>query len=201
MRCELLWCWLTLTAAWPLHAAPEPPADSLYHLRAELLTESGARLPFDVDRGHPTLISMFYGSCPAACPMLITSLQVYERQLPPAARAHVRVLLVSLDQARDTPQRLGELAREHRADPGRWTFSSASPADARKIASLLGIQYRQLPDGGFDHSLLITLLDEEGRILTSTTRLVGDTQFEARLQAAARAARGGAKLPERRTNP
>ncbi|HUI94117.1 MAG TPA: hypothetical protein VLX44_00060, partial [Xanthobacteraceae bacterium] len=50
--------------------------------------------------------------------------------------------------------------------------------------ALLGISYRRLPDGDYDHSLIITLLDGEGRVVASTTTLVGDAQFAAKLRAA-----------------
>ena len=179
-----LLAWLLATAVSPLHAAAEPPADSLYQMRVELLGQTGAPQPFDLYRGHPTLVSMFYGSCPATCPMLITGLKVYEQKLPAAGRARLRVLLISFDAKRDTPARLTELAREHHADQVRWTFASASETNARKIAALLGVEYRHLGDGSFDHSLLITLLDNDGRPLTSTSKLIGDSRFQGKLNAA-----------------
>ena len=162
---------------------PAPP-DSVYQLEAPLTTQSAARSGLDLDRGHPTLISMFYGGCPAACPMLITAIQVYESQLEQPSRARLRVLMVSFDAARDTPAELERVARLHRADPARWTFANASETDARKIAALLGISYRRLPDGDYDHSLVITLLDADGRIVASTTTLVGDERFAAQLRSA-----------------
>ena len=160
------------------------PTDSLYQLQAQLLTHTGDHAGLDLYRGHPTLISMFYGSCPAACPMLITSMQVYESHLDPASRARLRVLLISFDSVHDTPQQLEQLLRSHGADPTRWTFSSAPETDARKIAALLGFRYRKLPDGSFDHSLLITLLDSQGQVVATTTTMVGDAAFQAKLQAA-----------------
>ncbi len=167
--------------------AAATPGGSVYQLPAQLTTQQAATAGIDLYRGHPTLISMFYGSCPAACPMLITATQVYESHLAPSSRARLRVLLVSFDAARDTPEQLARLAKLHRADPTRWTFASATEPDARRIAALLGISYRRLPDGDFDHSLLITLLDKEGRIVASTTTLIGDNGFQAKLQAATRA--------------
>jgi len=171
--------WMGVT----LSQAAEPPGDSLYQLRAVLTTQQGAPAGFDLYRGHPAVVSMFYGSCPAYCPMLITAVQVYESHLDEASRARLRVLLVSFDAARDTPQRLAELSRLHRADPLRWTFASAREPAARRIAALLGFHYRQLEDGSFDHSQIVTLLDGEGRVVASTTKLIGDSVFEARLRA------------------
>jgi protein SCO1 len=176
--------WLGVLSVCP---AADLPADSLYQLRAELTTGKGT-VGFDVYQGHPTVISMFYGSCPAYCPMLITATQVYESGLDANSRARVRVLLVSFDAARDTPQRLTELARLHRTDPERWTFASANEPDARRIAALLGFHYRRLSDGSFDHSQVITLVDGHGRVVASTTKLIGDADFQAKLQASAAAA-------------
>lgn len=178
---------MAATLAWggsALCAEADLPADSLYQLRAQLLSQTGAAVGFDADRGHPTIVSMFYGSCPTACPMLVTSIQVYESHLDPASQARLRVLLVSFDATRDTPQKLEELAHLHRTDTSHWTFANASEADARKIAALLGFRYRHLPDGSFDHSLLITLLDRQGRVLATTTTLVDDSEFLMKLRAA-----------------
>lgn len=38
----------------------------------------------------------------------------------------------------------------------------------RPLSFVLGVQHRQLPDGEFDHSSVITLLDAPGRILAQT---------------------------------
>jgi protein SCO1 len=165
-------------------ASADVPPDSVYQLHARLTTQTAATAGLDLHRGHPTLITMFYGSCPAACPMLITAMQVYESQLDESAQAQLRVLLVSFDAPRDTPQQLERVAKLHHADATRWAFASAAEPDARRIAALLGISYRHLPGGEFDHSLLITLLDSDGRVVASTTKLVGDQEFQARLRAA-----------------
>jgi len=41
----------------------------------------------------------------------------------------------------------------------------------RKLAAVLGIQYRQLDDGEFNHSSALILLDGEGRISARTERI------------------------------
>jgi protein SCO1 len=113
----------------------------------------------DVDRGHPTLISMFYGSCPAACPALISTIGRTLDQLP--AR-DVRVLLVSFDPMRDTPDHLAVIAAERHLD-ARWTLTSAREPDARALAAVLGIRYRAVAGGQFSHTSAIVALDRDGR--------------------------------------
>jgi protein SCO1/2 len=149
------------------HAAPGAPprSNSVYELSASLVDQDGARVGLDLFRGHPVLISMFYTTCPDACPLLIADLKRIERELPAARRAALRVVLVSLDPKRDTPGALRGLARAHGLDTSRWRLLCAPDDTVREIAAVLGIRYRQLPEGGFNHSSVITLLDPAGVVL------------------------------------
>ena len=169
-----------------LAAAPAPlPGDSVYQLRLALTDQAGAAATLDRYRGAPVLISMFYGSCPHVCPMLIATMQRYERELPEAQRGKLRVLMVSIDPARDTPAKLTEVAGRHRVDLGRWTLARTDAASVRKLAAVLNIQYRQLPDGEFNHSTVITLLDADGRALRQTSSMLRpDVEFSGALNAA-----------------
>jgi protein SCO1 len=157
-------------------AADTLPGDSLYQLPLPLETQERREAALAVHRGHPVVISMFYGSCPHVCPMLIARIQQLERGLPEASRPRLRVLMVSLDPARDTPGKLRDLAARHRADLARWTFARTGEGSVRKLAAALGIQYRQLPDGEFNHATVLTLLDREGRIVARTAMLKRDDE-------------------------
>jgi protein SCO1/2 len=158
-------------------AAPKPPklgsGPSLYDLDVSLTAQTGAPIRLDVDRGHPTLVSMFYGSCTAACPALIDRIARTIDQVPEPARGQTRVLLVSFDPARDTPARLTELAHAHHLD-ANWTLAAASPTEAQTLAAVLGIKYRVVNSGEFFHTSVVTALDGEGRTLTRAEGL-GDS--------------------------
>jgi len=156
--------------------------NSLYQVHIPLTTQHATPETLDMYRGHPLLITMFYGSCPDVCPMLIMGMQGYEKQLDAKSRKQLRALVVSFDARRDTAEKLQAIAIMHRADLKRWTFASAGEIDSRKLAALLGFQYREKPDGSYDHSILITLLDAEGHIVATTSKINGDTQFAATLK-------------------
>jgi protein SCO1 len=163
------------------------PDDSLYQLQLPLTTQAGAAAKLDLHGGQPVLVTMFYGSCPHVCPMLISTIQRYELELPAKQRGRLHVLLVSLDPQRDTPAKLTEIAQRHRVDLARWTFARAEAGDVRRLAAALDIQYRQLPDGEFNHSTVITLLDGNGRIVKQTSSLLRlDAEFSGALKAATR---------------
>jgi protein SCO1/2 len=83
----------------------------------------------------------------------------------------LRVLLISIDPQHDTVQSLQELARSRHIDVSRWTLARTDATTVRRIAAVLNVQYRQLPDGGYNHSSVITLLSPQGEIVTRSTAL------------------------------
>lgn len=165
--------------------AQSRPEDSVYLLDTPLVTQEGSSAGLDLHRGHPVVISMFYGSCPHVCPVLIASILRLERELPDDRRGRLRVLLVSLDPEGDTPAQLAAIAQRHRIDPARWTFARTEAPEVRRLAAVLGIQYRRLPDGSYNHASVVTLLDGEGRIQAQTRQLLGpDAKFRTALRLA-----------------
>jgi protein SCO1/2 len=139
-----------------------PPATalgpSIYELDLPLRDASDREISLDVHRGHPVIISMFYGNCAVACPALIG----YLKQVTAQADPNTRVLLVSFDRAHDTPAHLAELVATHDL-AANWTLASASPTDARTLAAILGIKYRETGAGQYAHNSVILALDGEGR--------------------------------------
>lgn len=147
-----------------LDASAGPPDDrSIYALPMTLSDQDGARVGLDVFRGKPVFIGMFYGTCPSACPLLVSTLKRVMAAVEPPANTEVRVLLVSFDPERDTPEALRKIAAARGVD-SRWKLASAPDDQARDLAALLGIRYRRLPDGNFSHTSSIVLLDRTGAI-------------------------------------
>jgi len=136
--------------------------ESVYVLEAKLIDQDGATVPLDAYRGHPVLVAMFYGSCPVACPTLTSDIKNIEARLSPEQRANVRVLMISFDPQRDTPDALKQLVTKHKVDAERWKFATSSEGSVREIAAVLGVQYRKMGDGEFSHTTAITLLDRDG---------------------------------------
>jgi protein SCO1/2 len=161
--------------------ASELPETSIYQLDVKLTDQDATALSLETYRGHPVVISMFYATCPNVCPVLISTIQMMERKLTVDERTKLRVLLVSVDPETDTPEVLSRVATEHRIDLDRWTLARAAPQDVRKIAAVLGVKYRQLPDGEFSHTSVLTLVDDEGLVRAQSAKIPGidDTFFQA----------------------
>lgn len=148
-----------------------PPDDSVYALKMSLTDQTGQPASLAAFRGHPVLITMFYGSCPRACPLLISKMKLLEQHLSPADRDDLRVLLVTLDPQRDTPEVLAGLAAAHGVDLSRWKFLRTGDAAVRELAAVLGVKYHRLAGGAIWHTSVIVSLDREGRIVGRTEGL------------------------------
>ena len=151
--------------------AGEPPTDSVYRLDVPLVDQDGNGQHLADRRGKPLVVGMFYTSCHNVCPLIVDTMLATERALASNGSDGVDVLFVSFDAARDDPVALRRTADSRKLDARRWTLARTEPADVRKLAAVLGIQYRQLDDGEFNHSSALILLDGEGRISTRTERI------------------------------
>lgn len=138
--------------------------DSLYLLGGSFTDQEGKQLVLAQLAGKPVLISMFYASCPHACPMLISDIKRVEKALDPEVRKDLRVVLVTFDPERDTTEALRKLRNAHGVDTARWSFLRTDPDKVRELAAVLGIRYRFASDGSIGHSSVITLLDKKGAI-------------------------------------
>jgi len=162
---------LALLFAVDILAKDADPPESIYQLDAKLTDQTGRARGLDLYRGSPVLITMFYGSCQATCPLIIDTLRSTERGLSVEQRGKLRVLLVSFDPERDTPKALADIAATRRIDTSRWTLATADANTVRDIAALLDVQYRKLPSGEFSHAAVITLLSPEGVIESRSMKL------------------------------
>jgi protein SCO1/2 len=103
--------------------------------------------------------------------LLIDTVRATERAVPVTLRSQLRVLLISIDPEHDTVANLQALARTRRIDTTRWTLARTDAATVRKIAALLNVQYRKLPDGSYNHASIISVLTPQGVIARQSSVL------------------------------
>ena len=159
----------TVAAAQP---APALPTDSIYQLPLPLTDSHGKTADWRTLRGKPQLVSMFYTSCQYICPLIVDSGKAIERELSPTQQKRLPILLISMDPARDTPAALNKVATQRKLDGSRWTLGSPPAGKVRAVAGVLGIRYRQLADGEFNHTSALVLLDADGRV-AARTEIIG----------------------------
>ncbi|WP_130620870.1 SCO family protein [Dyella amyloliquefaciens] len=168
---RLLMLWLCLLFVGPVIAAAPLPTDSIYQLGAKLTDQDGHSWPLSARRGKVQLMTMFYTSCTMVCPMIVDTMKATRKAVDEPARDKLDLLAVSFDPARDNVAALHQYAQKRQLDAPHWTLARAEPQDVRALSALLGLQYRQLPDGDFNHSSELILLDPDGRIIARTTTI------------------------------
>ncbi len=164
------------------HAAPPagdpfaPPVAGSYELppiqrvsEHALLAPDGARAPLlGVTGARLALVSFVYRSCGDAggCPLALGVLQRVDRALAarPELAGRVRLVTASFDPARDTPEKMGELAAllEPR---GEWAFlTAANRGELAPVLADFGQEVVDLGAGALGHVLKVFLVDGKGRV-------------------------------------
>ena len=162
---------LLAAASTTLATAAPLPTDSIYQLAVPLTDQDGRSFALDSRRGQPMLVSMFYTSCQFVCPMLIDAMRDTTAKLNEAERARLNVLMVSFDPARDSVAVLKKTADERALDTQHWALARTEAGTTRKLAAVLGIQYRAIAGGDYNHTTALILIDADGHIVGRSTKL------------------------------
>lgn len=114
----------------------------------------------------PTLVYFGFTHCPDVCPTTLAKLAQVHRL---AALATLRVLFVSIDPGRDTPEAVGRYA--HAFDPS-FEGVTGRPEEIRAVARSFAVAVNrvELPGGDYtmDHSAVIFLVDPRGIVAIFT---------------------------------
>jgi protein SCO1/2 len=114
---------------------------------------------------------MFYTSCQFVCPMLVEAIRATQGKLADGERQRLNVLMVTFDPQHDTVAVLQKTAKERQLEDAHWTLARTEAPNVRKLASVLGVQYKALGNGDFNHTTALILLDADGRIVGRTSQL------------------------------
>lgn len=96
-----------------------------------LVDQDGRRVSLDTYRGRPVLLFFGYTKCPDVCPTTLNKLSVAMKDAGGDAE-DIRVLLITVDPANDTPGALKKYTRHFGAGVIGLTGDSASLAVARQ---------------------------------------------------------------------
>jgi protein SCO1/2 len=147
-------------------------ANSLYQAEVSFTADNGKVFDVGQLRGRPVVLAMFFASCGYACPLIVSDMLAIQAKLPGQIRQSTAFVLVSFDTQRDTPAALANYRQQHGlGEP--WVLLHGGADSVRELAALLGLKYKQEPDGAFSHSNLITILNSEGEIIHQREGLNG----------------------------
>lgn len=155
-----------VAASAPTELVAATRLDDARPLPAFALRRQGGTLANADLRGHWTLLDFGYTFCPDICPTTLATLKDMKSRLAADGGAPPQVIFVSVDPARDTPERLAEYVRFF--DPA---FIGATGDDAAlaPLVKHLGVYYHRQDAKdkrtySVDHSAIIYLIDPQVRL-------------------------------------
>lgn len=122
--------------------------------------------PFTRDNleGDWSLVFAGFTDCPDVCPATMTQLDSLDARLREAG-AGVKVVFLSVDYERDTPERLAEYLAYFNS---RFVGATGSRAEIDRFGESLGLAYVKIPGAGgrytVDHSSALVLVDPSARV-------------------------------------
>lgn len=148
-----------------LNLAAQNPPDSIYQLDSQWRDQDGSVRTLGSFAGKKQVVSLIYTHCLHTCPTIVSTMQAIEHELPTAERQNVGFMLVSLTPDSDTPAVMKDFAKKRQLDLNNWVLLTGTESDVRGLAMVLNIKYQSTPSNEVNHSNLITVLDDAGRIL------------------------------------
>ncbi len=129
-----------------------------------LLDQYGAAFGHERFRGQWSLVFFGFTHCPDICPLTLQVLATAKRKLIDRRHAPLpRIVLVSVDPERDTPEVIGQYVENFGTDILGVTGDSI---ELRRLTDGLGIFFARTPtDGGgysVDHSTVVLLINPDG---------------------------------------
>jgi protein SCO1/2 len=141
---------------------------------ATLIDQDGKTRRLSDFRGHRLALTFVYTRCPLPefCPLMNQHFRTVQAALAGTpALADVRLLSMTLDPAYDTPKVLKPFAAGAGADPARWTFLTAEPAEAAAFMAQFGILVERDPSSEVQitHNLRTAVIGADLRLKTVHT--------------------------------
>lgn len=127
----------------------------------KLIDQHGQRVSFADFRGRTVLLTFAFGHCTTVCPTIVRDL-IAERRM--RGRSDVRIVVVTLDPWRDTPDRLPYLAAHWELTPDDRVLSG-SVGEVEAALAALGVgSGRNETTGAIEHGATVILVNERGRL-------------------------------------
>ncbi len=131
----------------------------------------GTKGPVDTKalRGKLLLVYFGYVNCPDICPASLAVMNQVINTLPPEKRQEIQPIMISVDPARDTPEKLTTYTAYFHPD---LIGATGSEEEVARVAAQFGAGYRKQPprpDGSYavDHSGNTYVVDKAGKLVAT----------------------------------
>lgn len=117
--------------------------------------------------GRPWLACFIFTHCAGPCPLVSEQMEILQERLK---GLDIRLVSITVDPERDTPEVLKAYAERHHADPERWWFLTGDKDAIRRLirgSFKMIVEDASQPIAGFEieHSITIMHVNAEGRVI------------------------------------
>ena len=145
--------------------------DEPYPVAAEIeLTRlDGTSFRLSEMRGYVVLIFFGYTSCPDVCPTTLAGLKQALEKLGEDQSRQVKVLFITVDPQRDTPERIQEYVNHFNQD---FIGLSGTETELANVWNNYGV-FREIVEGSsatsylVNHTARVTMIDQQGNLRVS----------------------------------
>lgn len=125
-----------------------------------LTDQNGSEFGMKDLRGRVWVADFFFSNCPGPCPRMSTLMGDIQRLTRDIEE--LRIVSITVDPERDTPEAMKAYGERYGAIDGRWFFLTGPQETLHRLASkdfnLFDV------DGSLQHSTRFALIDREGRV-------------------------------------
>lgn len=146
-------------------ASSDAAQGSLFDLGSKWTTESNQTITLKEFKGSLFIISMFYATCQSICPRLVADIGQLSKKIAEKTGKDPRIVLVSIDSEKDNPAVLSAYKKKMNLNEN-WTLLSGKEEDIRMLSVVLGINYKKISNGEFNHSAVYSLVSKEGMVVS-----------------------------------
>lgn len=121
---------------------------------------------FQQFRGQVVLVGFVFTTCNGSCPATTHRMAKVQQALAERAalKDKVRLVSITLDPDRDTPEALRAYERLYDIDGASWHFLTGPSADVKKVHADWGMWAKPAANGQLDHPSRIYLVDPRGQV-------------------------------------
>lgn len=165
----------------PIPGQPTPNVDERFSQLGkelpdfQLTNQDGKRISMKDFRGKVLAITFIYSQCPLPdyCIKMSTNFSDTANRImsEPEAKDKFRLLTISFDPARDTPEKLkaygqGYLGKDAKPDFSVWQLAVGSDKEVRTVADFFGLRYEVDPNDKtqFNHTLRTAIISPDGKV-------------------------------------
>lgn len=137
------------------------PAPSLV-----LADQTGRTVALDKLKNHVVVVGFIFTTCSGSCPATTSRMVLLQEELKRRGQwgKDIKLLSITLDPARDTPEKLRAYMQLYDVDAKGWSFLTGPAKRVERVIADWGMWVKKAANEQLDHPSRIFLVDRRGQV-------------------------------------